>query len=212
MAEFHCSLSISKAQARSQQLKAHVQHIQTYRQKHSTQTNTQTQHARTTQTQVHKHPISSKTKPCVKTNTICTPQAPFSQASQQHSVPQEHYLPPPPPSLNCKVAARCRLGRAATSQFREGEGEGGGAPAAPNPPAHPTGTPQERHTDRRPAPGIDPRTLCFWAARRAAGPHRAPAEAACLGLLHLCLEHQLLEPERAINKCSVLLLFQASVV
>ena len=43
---------------------------------------------------------------------------------------------PPFPSLNCKVAARCRLGRAATSQFREGKEEGG-APARTRRPPNP---------------------------------------------------------------------------
>ena len=46
------------------------------------------------------------------------------------SAPARESAPSSFPSLNCKVAARCRLGRAATSQFREGKEEGGDAPQA----------------------------------------------------------------------------------
>ena len=49
------------------------------------------------------------------------------------SAPVRESAPSSFPSLNCKVAARCRLGRAATSQFREGKEEGGGRAASQTP-------------------------------------------------------------------------------
>ena len=66
-----------------------------------------------------------------------------SRSNASHPSPATAPLSPFP-SLNCKVAARCRLGRAATSQFREGKGERGGGRRRRAPdPAAPTRTPHE---------------------------------------------------------------------
>ena len=80
------------------------------------------------------------------------PMAPTSFERLGHRVsaaqPPIHFPSPSPfPPLNCQVAARCRLGRAATSQFRGGKGEG----RPPQPPKS-AGT-RPPHKARSPLPG-----------------------------------------------------------
>ena len=91
-------------------------------------------------------PKATPMKPLLQKNSGLLSQMQAGQHFLRHTLTPPL---PPPLLLNCQVAALCRLGSAATSQFkRRGGGRGGGRPPPSNLSAKLPPTPQKRQASK----------------------------------------------------------------